>query len=76
MKTKLSVTLSEQLLASIDELRQPDVDRSAFIEAAMWTMIHQMRQEAQTVRDIEVINRRADYLNEETQDALSYQAPL
>jgi metal-responsive CopG/Arc/MetJ family transcriptional regulator len=76
MKIKTSITLSEQLLANIDELRQPDTNRSAFIEEAMWTVIHQMRRDAQTARDIEIINRRADYLNEETQDALSYQAPL
>jgi metal-responsive CopG/Arc/MetJ family transcriptional regulator len=76
MKIKTSITLSEQLLANIDELRQPDTNRSAFIEEAMWTVIHQMRRDAQTAKDIEIINRRADYLNEETQDALSYQSPL
>jgi metal-responsive CopG/Arc/MetJ family transcriptional regulator len=76
MKIKTSITLSEQLLANIDELRQPDTNRSAFIEEAMWTVIHQMRRDAQTAKDIEIINRRTDYLNEETQDALSYQVPL
>ena len=76
MKIKTSITLSEQLLANIDELRQPNTNRSAFIEEAMWTVIHQMHRDAQTAKDIEIINRRADYLDEETRDALSFQAPL
>ncbi len=75
MKIKTSITISEQLLANIDELRQPDTNRSAFIEDAMWTVIHQMRRDAQTAKDIEIINRRADYLNEETEEALSFQTP-
>jgi metal-responsive CopG/Arc/MetJ family transcriptional regulator len=76
MKIKTSITLSEQLLATIDELCQPDTNRSAFIENALWAVIHQMRRDAQNARDIEIINRRADYLNQETLDALSYQVPL
>jgi len=76
MKIKTSITLSEQLLTSIDELRQPDSSRSAFIENALWTVIHQMHRDAQNTRDIEIINRRVDYLNQETHDALSYQVSL
>lgn len=76
MKIKTSITLSEQLLASIDELCQPDTSRSAFIENALWTVIHQMRRDAQNANDVEIINRRADYLNQETSDALGYQVAL
>jgi hypothetical protein len=39
-------------------------------------MIEQLRRDEQTARDIEIINRRADYLNQETMDALTYQVPL
>lgn len=73
MQIKTSITFSEQLLATIDELCQPD---SNFIENALWTVIHQMRWDTQNARDIEMINRRADYLNQEMLDALSYQVAL
>jgi metal-responsive CopG/Arc/MetJ family transcriptional regulator len=76
MKVKTSISLSPQLLAEIDELCQPASNRSAFIESALWTVIDQMRRDAETARDMEIINRRADYLNRETADALSYQAAL
>ena len=76
MKVKTSISLSPQLLAEIDELCQPTSNRSAFIESALWTVIDQMRRDAEAARDIEIINRRADYLNQETADALSYQVAL
>jgi metal-responsive CopG/Arc/MetJ family transcriptional regulator len=76
MKTRTSITLSEQLLVIIDQLCKSTQTRSAFIEEALWTYVHQMRREEQTARDIEIINRRADDLNRETFDALTYQAPL
>lgn len=76
MKIKTSITLSEQLLSAIDELCQQDTTRSAFIEKALWTVIHQMRRDAQNSKDFEIINRRADYLNQEMADVLFYQVSL
>lgn len=76
MKVKTSVTLSEHLLVAIDDLCRPDGNRSAFIEKALWTVIHQMRRDEQNARDIEIINREAERLNQETMDALTYQIPL
>jgi metal-responsive CopG/Arc/MetJ family transcriptional regulator len=73
MKRKVSITLSEELLATIDALCQPDTNRSVFIENALWTAVHQMRRDAQYAHDAEIINRRAEYLNQETLDALSCQ---
>jgi hypothetical protein len=43
---------------------------------AAWTFIAQQRRAQRNAKDIEIINRRADYLNKETMDALTYQVPL
>jgi metal-responsive CopG/Arc/MetJ family transcriptional regulator len=80
MKVKTSITLSENLLATIDQLIDQGSDqfqnRSGFLEKAAWAFIAQLHYDEQTAKDIEIINRRADYLNQETMDALSYQVPL
>jgi metal-responsive CopG/Arc/MetJ family transcriptional regulator len=76
MKVKTSVTLSDALLEAIDALVEPPTNRSAFLEEAAWAYLKQRQRAEQTARDIEIINRRAEYLNQETMDALSYQAPL
>ncbi|HXW01331.1 MAG TPA: hypothetical protein VEC93_23175 [Anaerolineae bacterium] len=80
MKVKTSITLSENLITTIDQLIDQGSDqfqnRSIFLEKAAWAFIAQLHYDEQTTRDIEIINRRADYLNQETMDALSYQVPL
>lgn len=76
MKVKTSVTLSQDLLEQIDTLPAPHYNRSAFLEMAAWAYLAQLRHEAQAAHDLEILNRRADYLNAEAADALLYQAPL
>ncbi len=80
MKVKTSITLSENLLQAIDQLIEQLAEeyqnRSVFLEKAAWTFIAQLHHDEQTAKDIEIINRRADYLNQETMDALTYQVPL
>lgn len=76
MKVKTSITLSRELLKQIDELSEPYTNRSAFLESAAWAYIEQLRREAQAARDLEIINRRADYLNAEMADVLLYQVAL
>lgn len=76
MKVKTSITLSEELLEQIDLLPTPHQNRSAFLETAAWVYIEQLRREEQAARDLEILNRRADYLNSEVADALQYQVPL
>lgn len=75
MKIKTSVSLSQELLARIDQL-PGDNNRSLFLETAAWAYLDQLRREAQAARDLEILNRRADYLNAEVADALLYQVPL
>jgi len=45
-----------------------------FIEAALRAFIAQMARDEQNARDLAVINRRADYLNQEAIDVLTYEA--
>ena len=76
MKTKTSVTLDGGVLRGIDEHAREYRSRSEFIEAAVEYFIrHLERQEAEQ-RDLEILNRRADALNEEAEDVLAYQVAL
>ncbi len=76
MKVKTSITLSEELLEQIDLLPAQYQNRSVFLETAAWAYIEQLRREEQAARDLEILNRRADYLNAEVADALQYQVSL
>jgi len=77
MKVKTSITLSEDLLKAIDErARQHKKNRSDFIEGAVWMFICRLTRDEQNARDLELINRLADRLNQEATDVLAYQVPL
>ena len=76
MKVKTSITLSEDLLQAVDQRARPDKTRSEFIEIAVRAFINQMIRDEQNARDLEIINRRADYLNQEAEDVLAYQVAL
>lgn len=76
MKTKTSITLSEQLLVAVDEYAQDYRSRSAFIEAAVLFFVADLERREAELRDLEIINRQADSLNDEAADVLGYQAPL
>lgn len=76
MKIKTSITISENLLKAIDELVNESQNRSQFLETAAWEYIAKLRRAQQNQRDLEIINQRADFLNTETLDALSYQVAL
>ena len=77
MKIKTSITLSDKLLAVVDErARQQKKTRSDFIEVAVWAFIAQLIRDEQNARNLEIINRRADFLNQEACDVLEYQVLL
>jgi metal-responsive CopG/Arc/MetJ family transcriptional regulator len=76
MKVKTSVTLSQELLNSISQLPEQYQNRSHFLEMAAWAYIDDLRRAERAARDVEIINQRADQLNEEVRDALTYQVPL
>lgn len=77
MKVKTSITLSEDLVKAIDRrAKRQNTNRSDFIEAAVSTFIRQLTRDEQDARDLEILDRRSDYLNQEAADVLAYQVPL
>jgi metal-responsive CopG/Arc/MetJ family transcriptional regulator len=73
MKVKTSITLSEDLLVTIDRFSHSFKNRSDFIETAVRSYIIQLIRAEQNARDLEIINQHADELNAEAEDVLSYQ---
>jgi metal-responsive CopG/Arc/MetJ family transcriptional regulator len=76
MKVKTSITLSEELIKTVDHYAKEYGNRSEFIEEAVRVFIRQLVRRHQDARDLEIINHRADYLNEEAKDVLTYQVDL
>jgi metal-responsive CopG/Arc/MetJ family transcriptional regulator len=77
MKVKTSITISDELLKVVDKrAKQYKKNRSDFIETAIWVFIRQLIRDEENARDLEILNRRADYLNQEATDVLAYQIPL
>jgi hypothetical protein len=56
--------------------KQYKKNRSDFIEAAVLAFIGRLIRDEQNARDLEILNRRADYLNQEAAEVLAYQIPL
>jgi metal-responsive CopG/Arc/MetJ family transcriptional regulator len=73
MKVRTSITLSEELLKAIDKCAaQRRETRSTFIETALWVSIKPPARSKQNARDLEIINRQADFLNQEASEVLEY----
>jgi metal-responsive CopG/Arc/MetJ family transcriptional regulator len=73
MKNKISVTLSETLLAEINRHAGKGANRSEFIETAVRNYILALVRKQKNLRDLAIINRRAARLNREAKDVLGYQ---
>jgi metal-responsive CopG/Arc/MetJ family transcriptional regulator len=74
MKVKTSITLSAELIQAVDtRARQFKKNRSDFIETAVWSFIDQLIRDELNAKDLEIINRRATFLNEEANEVLAYQ---
>jgi metal-responsive CopG/Arc/MetJ family transcriptional regulator len=76
MKAKTSMTLSEDVVKSLDKLAGPKVSRSAFIEIILGDFVNRRPRAQHAARDVAAINRHAAQLNAEMSDALSFQAKL
>jgi metal-responsive CopG/Arc/MetJ family transcriptional regulator len=74
MKMKTSLTLSEELVISLDRIAGPRVSRSAFIERILQDFLAQRAQERRNAREAAAINRQAAKLNAEMNDAIAFQA--
>jgi metal-responsive CopG/Arc/MetJ family transcriptional regulator len=73
MKSKTSLTLSEDLIASIDKLAGPNMSRSAYVEQILREFVDRRAQARKGAREVAAINRHAAELNSEMNDALSFQ---
>ena len=73
MKLKTSITISEDILAAIDKRSGQFKNRSDFIETAIRAYIERLLRMEQDARDLAIINRQADRLNQEAVDVLAYQ---
>lgn len=76
MKQKVSVTLSSDVLKEIDRNVGKNGSRSEFLDNMAREYFKAKVREALNARDVELINRHADYLNREMEDVLRYQAPI
>jgi metal-responsive CopG/Arc/MetJ family transcriptional regulator len=76
MKVKTSVTLSEDIVKQLDAVVDAGESRSQVIERMLREAFAKLERQARDLRDLEIINRNADRLNEEAEDVLSYQVEL
>ncbi|MGB2644762.1 MAG: ribbon-helix-helix domain-containing protein [Candidatus Acidiferrum sp.] len=74
MKTKTSVTLSEDVLSEVDRLAGSKQSRSAFIERVLRKYLRDQSKTILHARDLARINRAAEQLNREAADVLDFQA--
>jgi metal-responsive CopG/Arc/MetJ family transcriptional regulator len=76
MKTKTSITISDELLRLIDENVEGDNRRSAFIEEAVKAYLEVLKRHKRDRKDLEIINRLSDKLNSEATDVLDFQREM
>jgi len=74
MKEKTSITLSTEILSSIDQLAGSKHSRSAFIEGVLRRYLRERHHARIHAQDVERINHAADQLNSEAADVLEFQA--
>ncbi len=73
MKVRTSITLSEDIVAVLEERAEREEDRSELIEIALRQFLTPTTREEDSARDLEIIERRANDLNREAEDVLEYQ---
>jgi metal-responsive CopG/Arc/MetJ family transcriptional regulator len=73
MKVKTSITLSEDLMAIIEDKAKQYKSRSDFIEYALRNYIKLLVRNQQSERDGKIINKQVEHLNREAEDVLTYQ---
>ncbi|MCH7926932.1 MAG: hypothetical protein IID03_02960 [Candidatus Dadabacteria bacterium] len=73
MKTKISVSLSKELLEKVDKHSKTYNNRSALIDSAINSYITKITNSEKNKKDLKIINKNARRLNKEALDVLSYQ---
>jgi metal-responsive CopG/Arc/MetJ family transcriptional regulator len=74
MKVKTSITLSEDLIQSIDAFQSGQKNRSDLIEKALRDYLDRQARMKRDSDDLAILNKKAEKLNREAEDVLSYQA--
>lgn len=74
MRTRLSVTLDSDLLATIDKHTQDGESRSRLIERVLREFVVARERDSAYAADLAILNRHAESLNAEAADVLEYQA--
>jgi metal-responsive CopG/Arc/MetJ family transcriptional regulator len=72
MKTKTSVTLSNEILVQLNNITSVGT-RSDFVEKALWRYIELLQREKRNQDDLSIINKVSSSLNKEAEDVLLYQ---
>ena len=73
MKTKTSITISNDIIKQIDNIIKNDGNRSLFIEDALKYYLNIQKRIERNNKDFKIINSKAKKLNKEAEDILSYQ---
>ena len=73
MKSKTSITLSEDVLEAVDR-SAGSASRSAFIERVLRGYFRRQARAAVHAQDLERLNRDSERLNSEAEEVLAYQA--
>lgn len=76
MKVKTSVTLSEDVVKTIDRVARAGENRSQTIERVLREGLATAARRIADQRELELINRHADQLNAEAADVLGYQGDV
>lgn len=76
MKVKTSISLSQDLVRKIDDLASRYGNRSLLIERAIREFLSSQAKRTRDQRDLDILKRRADALNKEAEDVLSYQVDV
>jgi metal-responsive CopG/Arc/MetJ family transcriptional regulator len=76
MKLKTSVTLSEDVVKTIDQVARAGESRSQTIERLLRERLAAVARRAVDQRELALINRHAEQLNAEAADVLQYQVDL
>lgn len=76
MKVKTSITLSEDLIQSIDAFSGGQKNRSELIEEAVRDYLYRQARMKRDLKDLAILNKKADKLNREAEDVLSYQSDV
>ena len=73
MKVKTSISLSSETVRQIDLLVGTTGSRSAVVEVAVRELMASREREELYRRELALLDKHAEALNEEAEDALSYQ---